>query len=135
LSYVNRNILTCKTFLNQASEAVEDGDAALLKRDFRNAVKCYLRAMRLDKSLFSKEMSMVETPIDAINNLILLEKRDVFQSPVCFDIIEALQDRSYLKPILLKKNTMKRSTARRIVNMVGQLHCISVIRSGNSLLD
>ena len=66
-------------FLNQAMKVVGDGDAALLKRDFRNAVKCYHRAMKLDESLCSKEMNRVETPIDAINNLILLEKRDVFK--------------------------------------------------------
>jgi hypothetical protein len=124
----------CKTFLNQASEAVEDGDAALLKRDFCNAVKSYLRAMKLDESLRSKDLTGVKNPIDAINNLIFLEDKDVFENAVCFDFIEAIQDRSYLKPILLKTNTMTRSAAVRITNMVGQLHCISVLRSGNSFL-
>jgi hypothetical protein len=121
----------CKTFLNQASEAVEDGDAALLKRDFCNAVKCYLRAMKLDESLASKRLTMAKNPIDAINNLILLEKRDVFENADCFDLIEAIQDRSYLKPILLIKNPMKRSTVCRIINLVAQLHCMSFMRSGN----
>jgi hypothetical protein len=87
--------------------------------------------MKLDESLRPKGLTIVENPIDAINNLILLEKRDVFENADCFDLIEAIQDRSYLKPKLLIKNPMEHSTVTRIINMVGQLHCLSVLRSGN----
>ena len=66
-------------------KVVGDGDAALLKRDFRNAVKCYHRAMKLDESLCSKKVTGVKTPIDAINNRIFYEGEKVFEYAVCFD--------------------------------------------------
>ena len=87
--------------------------------------------MKHDESLCSKKVTGVKTPIDAINNLIFYEGEKVFEYAVCFYLIEAIQDRSYLKPILLKTETMNSSTAYRIVDMVNHLHCISVVRSGN----
>jgi len=118
-------------FLNQAMKAVGDGDAALLEGDFCNTVKCYLLAMKLDESLCSKRQKIVETPIDAINNVILRQGRDVFENAVCFDLIEAIQDRSYLKPILIKENTISKLRAYDIVDLVGHLQYIAGIRSGN----
>ena len=118
-------------YLNQATEAVEDGNAALLKGDFQNAIKLYLVAMELDESLCAKRQKIVETPIDAINNVIWRQGRDLFENAVCFDLIEAIQDRSYLKPILIKENTISKLQAYDIVDLVGHLQYIAGIRSGN----
>ena len=112
-------------------EAVRDGDTALLKRDFPAAVKSYLLAWDLDENLRSKNWRSTNTPIDAINNLILIKGREIFDNAVCLDLLEAIQDRSYRKPILIKRNALEPFAASHVIELAGHLHFYAGTRSGN----
>ena len=91
---------------NQALKAVEDGNAALVKLDFVNAIQFFNLALELNEQLDSKIPKTVETPIDAIINVRLREGKDTFENADCLELIETIQDKSYKKPILILKNTI-----------------------------
>ena len=72
---------------NPALKAVEDGNAALVKLDFVNAIQFFNLALELNEQLDSKIPKTVETPIDAIINVRLREGKDTFENADCLELI------------------------------------------------